>query len=80
MRNARSGACGDAIEQEIAHLGEHIAILGCLLHGARLALHVHQAHRQPTRSHDLQRTGAPQRPHVVDHPGTERRDFAHHAR
>ena len=33
--------------QEGAHLAHHVMIIGIVLHGTRLALHVHETHAHP---------------------------------
>ncbi len=51
-----------------------------LLHGARLALHVHQAHRGLTVRHCFERTRLAQRVDIVDHRRPGRNRAAHHFR
>ena len=53
-------------QQKGAHLRHHVMILGILLHGARLALHVHEAHADAGRGRPFARAGRAQGVHVVD--------------
>ncbi|MNM89584.1 hypothetical protein D3C81_1018170 [compost metagenome] len=60
------------------HFGVDVRIAGIVLHGGRLATHVHQAYRQAAVGGGLQGARALQGAHVVDQAGTEARRFAHH--
>ncbi len=68
-RKTGSAAGRHALIQKGAHFGHHVGVYGCLLHGARLPLHVHQAHRTAARARRRQRPGGTQRTHIVDQPG-----------
>ena len=53
--------------RKLPHLFHHVVVLGCILHCARLASHVHQAHRQAEIRPRLRaRRSATQRTHVVE--------------
>ena len=54
-RNARRFGSRDAVAQKRAHFGDDILVMRLLLHGLRLALLVHQAHRRIARGNRGQR-------------------------
>ena len=58
-----------ALGEERPHLADHVGVVRRALHGARLALHVHQAHARSRSPPPPQRPGRAQRAHVVDEPG-----------
>ncbi|MBS1247022.1 MAG: hypothetical protein H6R47_1221 [Proteobacteria bacterium] len=70
----------DPLMQEIAHLASHIDVNRIALHAARLALHVHEAHRHLQCGGGLQGTRCAQRAHVVDEAGTGRDGGPHYFR
>ncbi len=57
VANAGRAAGGRARGQELAHLPQHVSVLRVELHGARLALHVHQANGTAAGGRGLQRAG-----------------------
>src|SRR5215831_13752638 len=74
-RDARPLGGGDALLEEGGDFGKHVAVARLLLHGARLALHVHEAYRRAGRGDGVERAGSGERGDVVDHrrSGPERR-------
>ena len=79
-RNAGRDTGLDPLMQEIAHLAGHIGVDRMVLHAARLALHVHETHRNLQRGRGFDRTRLAQRAHVVDEAGTGRDRGTHHFR
>ena len=59
----------DTRGEKRAHLAHHVHVVRGKLHGARLALHVHQAHRAAADRGRRQCPRRAQRTHVVDEPG-----------
>ena len=55
--------------QECGNIRNNVIVLGILLHGARFALHVHQANRNLEVGSGLQRTVTSQRVDIVNHCG-----------
>src|SRR6516225_706802 len=64
--------------QKRAHLVHHVGVVRRDLHGAGLALHVHETHGAAARRGRLQSPGATQSPHVVDEAGAPCRGSTHH--
>ena len=62
------------------HLGDNVVVMGGILHVARLALHVHQAHRHAQFGRGAARAVAAQRVNVVDHARTCGHGGMHHLR
>ena len=60
---------GRLVAQVIAHLGDHIVVLRVLLHGARLALHVHDHHAAIAFGGNLHHGRIAEARHVVDDGG-----------
>ena len=63
--DAGACSCRHALGEKLDHLGDDVVIARIDLHGARLALHVHQHHRPMQRRRGFQRAGATQRIDVV---------------
>lgn len=55
-----------ALLKKIDDFLRHVLVLRVLLHGGRLALHVHKAHREPAIGCCLQRTWAQQCTNIID--------------
>ncbi|MNJ58868.1 hypothetical protein D3C77_545250 [compost metagenome] len=53
------------------YLGSDILVMRIVLHVARLAAHMHQAHWQTGSCSSIQGTVTTERTHIVDQPGTE---------
>ena len=60
------------------YLADHVVVMRLVLHAARLALHVHQAHRHAERGHRIQCTIAAQRIHIIDHASAGSDRGTHH--
>ncbi|MDT4852212.1 hypothetical protein FQZ97_864360 [compost metagenome] len=79
-RDSHGEACLHAFGEKTRDLAKQVVITRILLHVARLAKHVHQAHREPAIGRRIQGAVAAQGAHIVDHPRPKARAFAHHRR
>ena len=61
---------GRLIAKIVAHLGYHVVVLRILLHGARLALHVHDHHTAIALRGDLHHSRIAEARDIVDDGGT----------
>lgn len=69
VHNARRFQFCRAFCQVIAHLNDDIVIDGIVLHGARLALHVHDNEARIARTRDLNHRWVAKTRHIVDDGG-----------
>jgi hypothetical protein len=66
--------------QKPNHLCDDIAVVRVFLHGARLALHVHEAYARRRRCSPCSRTGCTQRVDIIDDRGAGAHRGSHYAK
>ena len=80
FRNAGHFTGKQAFGQELPDLHQHIVVVHGLLHGARIARHVHQADRHTEFGRGRHRPFMPERGHIIDETCTGGNGRAHHFR
>ena len=69
----------NALAQEFTHLGHHIAVARCFLHGLWVALHVHDTELDGGVRNGIQRARLAKPPNIVNHCRALSNRGTHHA-